>query len=131
MDQIPLVSEEIEGGAKFLEEFDRGFPVAAAVWLKEPDARRWHLYFASATVTEENRHDARQEIVRIARKMPASFFSLSQVNLIMMGHPIAQRTLAVYQRHSLPIATVYPVDSFGDLEVEAAYIYPPLKTAAA
>lgn len=131
MDQIPLVNEEIDGGAKFLEEFDKKFPIAAAVWLKKPDARRWRLYFASATVSEENRSEAHQEMVRIAREMPGSFFSLSQLNLLTMKDPIAERALAVYQWHSLPLATVYPVDSFGNLEVEAAYLYPPPKTAAA
>ncbi len=131
MDQIPLVNEEIVGGAKFLEEFDKKYPIAAAVWLKKPDARRWRLYLASAAVTDENRREAHQEMVRIAGEMPGSFFSLLQLNLITIGDSIAQKVLAVYQWHSLPLATVYPVDSFGNLEVEAAYIYPPLKTAVA
>ena len=131
MDQIPLVNEEIVGGARFLEEFDKRFPVGAAVWLKKPDARRWQLFLASPTVTDENSHEARQEMLRIARAMPGSFFNVSQLNLILMSDSIAQKALAVYQWHSLPLATVYPVDSFGNLEVEAAYIYPPLKTAAA
>ena len=129
MDQIPLVKEEIDGGVKFLEEFDKKFPVAMAVWLKKPDARRWRLYLASAAITDQNRHEARQEMVRIAHEMPGSFFSLSQLNLMMMSDPIAQKTLEVYQWHCLPLATVYPVDSFGNLEVEAAYLYPPLRSA--
>jgi hypothetical protein len=131
VDQIPLVNEEIVGGAAFLEEFGKRFPLAAAVWLKKPDARRWRLYFASAAVTDENRREAQQEMVRIVRAMPGSFFKVSQLNLVMMNDPTVQKALAVYQWHSLPLATVYPVDSFGNLEVEAAYIYPPLKTAAA
>jgi Tfp pilus assembly protein FimV len=120
MDQIPLVNEEIVGGAKFLEEFDKKFPIAAAVWLKRPNVRRWRLYLASAEITDENRREAQQEMVRIGREMPGSFFRPSQLNLMMVNDPIAEKTLDVHQRHSLPLATVYPVDSFGNLEVEAA-----------
>jgi hypothetical protein len=130
VDQIPLVNEEIVGGARFLEEFDKKFPIAAAVWLKKADARRWRLFFASPAVTDANSHEARQEMVRIVQSMPASFFGLLQLHLVTMDDPIAKKAIEVYQWHALPLATVYPVDSFGIYEVEAAYIYPPLKTAA-
>lgn len=131
MDQIPLVNEEIAGGAKFLQEFGKKYPIAAAVWLKKPDARRWRLFFASDAIHDENRQEARQEMVRIAQNMPESFFTISQLHLVMSDDPIIQQALAVYQRRSLPLATVYPVSSFGILETEAAFLYPPLTPVAA
>ncbi len=131
MGQIPLVTEEIAGGAKFLEEFGKKYPISAAVWLKKLDTRRWRLYVASADITDETRREAYGEISRIAGEMKKSFFDDSQIKLVMMTDRIAQDALKVHQWHSLPLATVYPVDSFGGMEVEAAYIYPPVETAAA
>ena len=58
MDQIPLVNELIENGARFLEEFGKTYPVTVAFWLKDRDESRWHLHIASEKISDADRRKA-------------------------------------------------------------------------
>ena len=52
MDQEPLVIEEIQGGKKFVDEFDKYVPVQAAFWLRSDEDSGWYLYIASDQITD-------------------------------------------------------------------------------
>ena len=43
MDQGPLVTEQIDAGAKLVNDFDRRTPLQAAFWLKESEVGEWYL----------------------------------------------------------------------------------------
>ena len=73
MDQGPLVSEEIDGGADFVHRFDRFMPVQAAVWLKPSDSGLWYLYLVSDRVDETNLVSGYKEVLRIAREMQTPY----------------------------------------------------------
>jgi hypothetical protein len=129
MDQGPLVAERIAAGEQFLREFDKVYPVAVAFWLKKP-AGRWHLYVASPKIID-TMMPALGEVRRIVQEMKNPHFDSVQVRLHKMTDWPVERALQLQHGHDAPIGHVFPVESFGTLEVEAAYIYPPLKTAAA
>jgi hypothetical protein len=129
MDQGPLVSERIVAGEQFIKEFDKTYPVQIAFWLKKP-ASRWHLHVASSKLSD-GKMDAYAEVRRIIREMKNPHFGSFQVKLHRMTDSPVQRALEIQRWHEAPTGHVFPADVFGNLEVEAAYIYPPLKTAAA
>ena len=54
MDHGPLVSEQIDAGARFLYEFQKHLPLQSAFWLKDSEQGGWYLYLASEQITDEN-----------------------------------------------------------------------------
>jgi hypothetical protein len=44
----------IEAGARFLPEFQKYAPIAAAFWLKDSDTGNWHLWIGSTKITDRN-----------------------------------------------------------------------------
>lgn len=50
----PLVTEQIEAGARFLQAFNRYAPIQAAFWLQEYDSRKWYLYIVSDQIDDAN-----------------------------------------------------------------------------
>ena len=131
MDQIPLVNAEILAGARFLEEFGKSFPIEAALWLKTPGSRQWYLYVAAEKITDETLRPASRELLRITRETKDLRLSPFRVRLIKVSDPIARQALGAYHLHTLPLESVYPIDSFGDMEAEGVYLYPPPVNSAA
>ena len=131
MDQIPLVNELIDAGKRFVEEFDKTFPIAVAFWLKDRDESRWSLHIASAKIGDADRQKAFAEIVRIGALMKDTYLDATDVKLRTMDERMVQFALDFRRRYPAPIATVYNVPSFDGVEVEGMYLYPPLRTAAA
>ena len=130
MDHEPLVTEQIEAGARFLREFDKYAPVSSAFWLKQNERRFWHLYVASDKITDDNFDLAYREVVRIRRELRDPWLgSLPRVKVINTNTPLAQAALArqrPYPGQTLP--RVYDT-LFGDVMVDEVYIYPsPLPT---
>ena len=66
MDQGPLVSEQLDAGARFLDEFQKYLPVQDAFWLKDSDEGAWYLYVASEQITDENFDVGYGEVGRMA-----------------------------------------------------------------
>lgn len=131
MDQIPLVDELIVAGKRFVQEFDKSFPIAVAFWLKDRDESKWSLHVASQKIDDGNRHQAFGEIVRITGQMTDTHLGLMDVKLREMDDRIVQFALDFRCRHPAPLATVFNVPTFEGVEVDGMYLYPPLRTAAA
>jgi hypothetical protein len=125
MDYEPLVTEQIEAGARFLREFDKYASVSVAFWLKESQRRYWHLSVASDEITGENLDAAYDAVVRIARVLHDPWLGLPpRVKVIGTDDPRAQEALArqrPYPGRTLP--RVYGT-LFGDVMVDEVYIYP-------
>ena len=80
MDQGPLVTEQINAGARFLGAFQKYLPVQAAFWLKDSEEDAWSLYVASDQITDDNFDVAYGEVVQIAGALQDPWFDPFQVN---------------------------------------------------
>jgi hypothetical protein len=130
MDQGPLVSEQIEDGARFLAEFDKHRPVQSAFWLKESEGGAWWLYVASDQITDDNFDVAYGEVLRVAQAMP-DFFDPFQVKVLGQDDALAKAAadarLRVPRRGPIRLRDT----TFGGLPVEEVYLYPsPLPAPA-
>jgi hypothetical protein len=129
MDQGPLVSQEIEAGMRFLEEFNKCFPVQFAFWLKEESESRC-LYVASEQITDENFDVAYERVARIGMTNPDPWFDIFQVRVIGADDPLAKGVADIYRRYRgrAPIHLYNEV--FAGTEAEEIYIYPSPTAAA-
>jgi hypothetical protein len=123
MDPGPLVKEQIEAGERFLAEFEKAIPVAAAFWLKGDDQESWKLYVTSERFTDEDRGVAEREVLRVVLAMRDPDLGPLDVRLIKPGHPLARAALDVHRLY--PGKVVRLRDRvFGDMGIDEVYIYP-------
>jgi hypothetical protein len=123
MDQGPLVSEQIEAGARFLGEFNKSYPVQSAFWLKDREEGHWYLYVASDQITDDNFDVAYGEVIRIAGVLQDPWFDTFQLKVIGADDALARAAADLRQRyprrsplrvHGLP---------FGGVDAEEVYLY--------
>ncbi len=124
MDQEPLVKERIEGGVKFLAEFEKRFPLLAAYWCKRDEESRWALHIASDRINDTNRDDAYGEIVRAAGAIQDPNFNLFQVTLIKADDPLVRAVAELRRRYPGRIPAHYHGWHFSGAYAEEIYIYP-------
>jgi hypothetical protein len=125
MDQGPLVSEDIEAGARFLREFQKHIPVQAAFWLKDSDDGNWHLYVASDQITDENFDDAYGVVSDVARARHDPAFDSMLVKVVGTDNPLARAMLDFQQRYPGRAPTRYFRDRTIDwVSIAEVYIYP-------
>jgi hypothetical protein len=123
MDQGPLVTDQIDAGAKFLGAFKKHTPVQNAFWLKDSDDGEWSLYVASDKITDDNFDVAYGEVVRIASELQDPFFDPFQVRLIGADDPLAKAASGIRQRY--PGRGVRLQGKvFGDFPACELYLYP-------
>jgi hypothetical protein len=125
MDEGPLVTERISAGEEFLKEFDKVYPVESAFWLKKPTGR-WSLYVASKSLENVTR-DAYGEVIRIVRTIKNPFIESDHITLRRVTDSPVKYALGMKRWNQ---GYVFPAELFGNIEVEAAYIYPPLHASA-
>jgi len=128
MDQEPLVTEQIEAGRKFIEEFDKYRPVQAAFWLKATEDSGWYLYVASDQITDENFDVAYGEVARASRSIRDPNLDLFRVKVVGIDDPRAKAALDVYQQYSGRAPARVRAGQFGPLGAEGVYLYPPPAT---
>jgi hypothetical protein len=124
MDQGPLVSQQIDAGAKFLGEFQKYLPVQSAFWLKESDEGEWNLYVVSDQITDDNFDVAYGEVLRIAGAIRDPWFDPFQVKLLGQDDPLAKAILDVQRRYPGRIPTRFHGKALGGRSVEEVVIYP-------
>ncbi len=131
MDQGPVVSEQINAGARFLAEFQKYAPIQTAFWLKDSEEPTRYLYVASEQINDENIGDGYDEVIRIAQALQDPGLDLFKVKLIGADHPRAKAALDLRRRYpgQTPVRVFDRI--FGGMSVEEVYIYPtPLPVAA-
>ena len=126
MDQGPLVKEQIDGGAKFLAEFEKKIPVRAAFWLKADEDDWWYLYVASDDFINQKLDVGYGEVMRVAGGMRDPNFDPFRVKLISPSDPVAKPALDVLRLFPGRIATPIHRRNFGGASVDEVYIYPTL-----
>jgi hypothetical protein len=124
MDQVPLVSEQIDAGTKFLGEFQKYLPIQAAFWLKETEEGDWSLYVASEQITDDNFDVAYGEVLRIAGQLRDPWFDPFQVKVIGANDPLAQAALDIQRRFPGRMPTRFHRRIFGGVSVDEVYVYP-------
>ncbi len=130
MDHEPLVTEQIEAGARFLRQFEKYAPVTVAFWLVESGRRYWHLYVASDKFAGENLYDGYDLVVRITGELQDPWLGpLPRVTMIDPNDPRAQEALARQRRYpGRTLPRVYDT-YFGNVMADEVYLYPmPLPT---
>ena len=131
MDQTSLVNDLIEAGERFLEEFEKSYPVAVAFWLKNRDDRGWYLHVASPKLIDGRTRDAYGEVLRVIGQLKEVNFDPFNVKLRKMDDPIVRFALDFQRPFPERGAMIFDVPSYYGVEVEGMYLYPPLKAAAA
>lgn len=130
MDQDSLVENRIEAGKRFLDEFNKEYPVKTAFWLKESDDSPWYLYVTSEQIDETNRHAAYMGVSRAAQNIEGIYFDRFWVMVIENNNPLVQAALELQERHSGPMGIHYRGFRLGNKSIVGAYFY-PLPIAAA
>jgi hypothetical protein len=123
MDPDPLVTEQVDAGARFLVELEKTMTVTVAFWLKRPDHDSWNFYVAPDRSLHDNQGVAAGEVLRVALAMADPNLGFLQVRRINSDDPLARAALD-YQR-LYPGKPVRLRDRvFGDIAVDEVYIYP-------
>lgn len=125
MDKNSLVAELIEAGARFLDEFEKSYPIAIAFWLKDRDESRWYLHVASDQVPDTKKKEAYGAVLRIASQLRDPNFDAFHVKLRKVSDPIVKFAIDFQRRHPGRIATQFNVPTFEGVDVEGMYLYPP------
>jgi hypothetical protein len=134
MDTESLVENLIDDGKRLVEYLpQRGFPIAAAIWLKASHNSRWYFYLVSSLVATEGIQSAYGRLLPLRRQVPGPLgIDPLKVTLIGLEHPIAKDVLTLHARAPGPQGT--PVRwggrSLGNLGIEEAYVYPVPAAAA-
>ena len=125
MDQGPLVTEQIDAGARFVREFAKYKPVHAAFWLLGTDENPWFLYVVSDQINDSNFRLAYGEVIRIARTTPDPWLDPFQVKVMGTHKPLAKAVLQLQVKYAGNLPTRYHGPPLGNLSIDEVYIYPP------
>lgn len=126
MDKEPLVNDQINAGAEFVNQLREQLPVDYALWVKESEERQWSLYIVSSQVDDRNFDVAYGTILQVAGAMTyPKRIDPFQVKIISMDDPVAKAVKDFYERYPAKLATHYGLRHLGNLAIEDAYIYPP------
>jgi hypothetical protein len=124
VDQGPLVTEQIDAGAKLANEFHKWAPLQAAFWLKESEDGQWYLYLVSDQINDTNFDLAYAEVHRLLGRGPHLWLELFEVKVRGTDDPIAKAVIALQQKYPGPLATRLRNRMLGGVSVEEVYIYP-------
>jgi hypothetical protein len=124
MDQGPLVTEQIDAGAKLAGEFAAKYkPLQAAFWLKESEYGQWFLYLVSDQIDDTNFDQAYGEVHRLLGRGPHLWLDPFQVKVAGVYKPVAKAVLELQQEYPGSIPTRLRNRMLGGLSVEEVYIY--------
>jgi hypothetical protein len=130
MDQIPLVTEQIESGRKGVERLTaNGIPARAAAWVKESDRWQWYLYLVTPLVSEDGATTpAYRRINAVLRGGPRPpEIDPFQIMVVGPSEPMGRAILDAQRHAGRPWG--FDGTSLGGVSIDGAYIYPPLVTA--
>jgi hypothetical protein len=131
MDQGPLVTEQIDAGAKLASEFDKRTPLQVVFWLKAREDGQWLLYLASDQINDSNFDLAYGEVLRLLSPGSNMWLDPFQVKVSGTDNPLAKEVLAIEQKYGGKLAMRLRSLMLGGIYVDEVYIYPiPVPAAA-
>ena len=132
MAQATLVEMQIKEGQILIERLaHEGIAVTAAGWVKEGESGDWYLYLATPLVGEDGGTKAAyRRINAVIRRMEEEGFGMDPFEKKVIGphDPIARAMVAHREARPGGPPTRFHGNRLGVLDVEEAYIYPPLPT---
>ena len=124
MDQGSLVTEQIEAGARFVNEFAKYTPVQTAFWLKATADNQWFLYVAGDRIGDSGIRTAYDEVIRIAATTPDPWLDPFQIKVMDTNKPVAKAVMRIQEEYPGSLPTRYHGPPLGGLSIEEVYIYP-------
>lgn len=128
-----LVEDRLSNGRDFLEQLvGDGFDVKAAFWAKMRDDGSWFLFVGSDSAGPGASGVAYRKIYASLDRLEQALglepgVALSDVKLLHTSNPIVQAAIAIRNRGNTWLSPSYFRGAdLGGLEVEEAYIYPPI-----
>lgn len=134
MDQIALVTEQVEDGRRFVDRLVReGIDVTSAGWLRLADeSGQWFLYVATP-IADEDPLKAYRRVLALMRQMTRPFWvDPLGVKLISPTSPVAEWISGITQSYPSRDVIHYgrSISGSPDVEVEEAFVYPPRSSVA-
>lgn len=130
MDQGPLVELQIQDGQRLIDRLvGEGIAVTVACWVKESESGQWFLYLATPLVGPDGAtRPAYRRVIAVIRVLHQEGFGIHplEVKVIRPTSPVAEAVLAWQRQHPGKRPTWYRGTRLGELDIEGAYIYPPL-----
>jgi hypothetical protein len=130
MDQGPLVAMQLEDGQRLLDRLAaEGVEVTAAFWAKESEYGEWYLYLVTPLVGENGvTRAAYRRVIAVTDALRRQGFEFDpfEVKAIGPSDPIAKAAVAARDRSPGRRLTRFRGSRLGELDVEEAYIYPPM-----
>jgi hypothetical protein len=124
MDQDPLVSEQIDAGAKLAVEFDKYAPLRTAFWLKDREDGEWYLYLASDQINDSNIPLAYGAVVRIVGQAPHPWLDLFQVKVTGIDNRVTKAVVEIQETYPGSLGARLRNQILGGVNAAEFYIYP-------
>lgn len=131
MDPGPLVTEQIEAGAKLAAEFDRAVPLRAAFWLKQGDGGEWYFYLVTDDLDEATADDAYTVIHGLLGRGPYLWLEPLQIKIVAADSPVARGVIELQNRPGTMLPLRLRTRMVGNVYAEDGYVYPLAVPAAA
>lgn len=125
MDQMPLVTQEIDAGKDLIREFNKLAPVTVALWLKESGDELHYLFIASDQINDSNVREWYGKVLEVAATLSSPYLDPFRIKLISAKHPIAIAAREFNERFPVRLATRFGGHFLGGVGVDDVYIYPP------
>lgn len=126
-----LVNEQIDAGADFVRDFDEYAGVSVAFWIVPIESENRFLYIASDEISDGNIDVAYGEVLRRIKRWRSPWLDPFQIKLVNTSDPIACDAIRIRDRTPTPLPTRYGGSSIGGLNIDEAYIYPPISAMKA
>jgi hypothetical protein len=124
MDSEPLVNDQLEAGATFIDLLRQHYPVEAAFWLKATAEDRWRFYVASAEWDKEVPQEAIVTAFQLIRAMPLPKLDWWPLRLIAANDPLAQSAATYCRLHPSQKPRYERNFWLGRIYADEAYLYP-------
>jgi hypothetical protein len=138
MDKETVVSQQIDQGKLLIVVLaQNGFDVQVAFWAKPTDEGKWFLYLASWTVDDKGPAAAYRFVHKILReksvwidpleiRVIGLHDSLTEAAVAATKPNVPDSPYAVRNPKPYPGMTSFDGPTLGGLNIDGAYIYPPL-----
>jgi hypothetical protein len=133
VDQRMLVETQVDDGQMLLDRLvEEGVRVTAAAWLKEADGGYWFFYIATPLVNATGGIlAAYRRVDEVKGRLPEHpWIGPSQIKLVAPRSPVAKAVHAIHTWIRGPSAARCDADQLGEVEIQGAYIYPPIGAPA-
>jgi hypothetical protein len=119
-----LTDEMIQAGEALTRQLDRvGWPVAASLWLFEPDDNEWKLMLASPTVTGGGPKAAYDAVSKALSALHEHLTSLQHIRVVDPNHPIIRLLASAVSTGQTISGIRFSKNTINGRFIDDAYLY--------